>query len=213
LALYVEVTNNHSGVVGRAGYLFDPGQTKTVKVAASRANELLDAPFLDTNIVSADSFSEVPKGYEVDANATKAAKECAKDIGVDILAVQGTGRGGQVTKDDVERHAKSAGAVAKEDRDHYLELHKAGGGSATVTTLDPLDAQLAAQHEALEELQRREAELRSRDVDDAEAGGSAPPSQTADSALPGESPSPPADVERSEEVQVNQPGSQPPKET
>ena len=207
MALFIEVTNSSDGIRGRAGYRFDPGQTKTVKVAASRANELLDAKDLDTTIVGADSFAEIPKGHSVQANATQAAQRFAEEKGVDLFSVQGTGKGGQVTKDDVENFASRAGSAAKTDRDHYLDLHKAGGGSAHVTTLDPLDAQLAAQHEALEELLRREAELRTQPGSVDEPGA---PSQQGDEA---ETPTPPADVERNEEVQggVN-PGSQEPKE-
>lgn len=213
MALYVEVTNTLSGVVGRAGYRFDPGETKTVKVAASRANEVLDAPFLTTKVVSADSFSEIPPGIEVDVNATDAAKKSAKDKGVDILAVQGTGKSGQVTKDDVEEFATAAGSAIKEDRDHYLDLHKAGGGSANVTTLDPLDAQLAAQHEALEELQRAEAALRAGQPGSKDVEGA--PSQTADATTTTESPSPPADVTRAREIAETpppNPGTQEPNE-
>ncbi len=205
MALYVEVTNVHSaGSVGRAGYSFKQGETKTGKVAASRANELLDTPLLSCTIVGADSYAEVPQGHDVDANATDAAKKHASNKGVDIFALQGTGKDGQVTKDDVDRFLQSAGSTVKTDRDHYLELHQAGGGSATVTTLDPLDQQLAAQHEALEELEKADAELRASQPGSA-GGGESPPSQIADADDGPQSPSPPADVQRAEETQGENP--------
>jgi pyruvate dehydrogenase E2 component (dihydrolipoamide acetyltransferase) len=45
------------------------------------------------------------------ALATPAVRRIAKELGVDINRVQGTGRGGRVTASDVENHAGSGGAA------------------------------------------------------------------------------------------------------
>eukprot|EP00922_Rhytidocystis_sp_ex-Travisia-forbesii_P069220 GHVS01103274.1.p1 GENE.GHVS01103274.1~~GHVS01103274.1.p1 ORF type:complete len:464 (-),score=61.73 GHVS01103274.1:463-1854(-) len=44
--------------------------------------------------------------------AIPAARRLAKELGVDISMVKGTGRGGRITKDDVEAHAKGGAAPA-----------------------------------------------------------------------------------------------------
>lgn len=203
--------------MGRGGYRFDPNKTKTVMVAASRANELLDTPLLDTKVVSADSFAELPPGVEIDINATDAAKRTAQERGVDLMAVEGSGKGGQITKEDVIHFATAGGELNKTDRDHYLELHKAGGGSATVTTLDPVEMQAMAQHQALEELQAAERELRATQGGTAhDAAPSVGPDQTSElgQQQDASSPSPPVDVLRAgEEQHDNQPGAQEPKES
>jgi pyruvate/2-oxoglutarate dehydrogenase complex dihydrolipoamide acyltransferase (E2) component len=194
LALYIEVTNSQAGVVGRAGYRFDPGETKTVMVAASRANELLDTNLLDTKIVSADNPQEVPEGHSVDVNATDAAKRTARQNGVDIAAVQGSGQGGSVTKDDVERFVSEGGELVKSDRDHYMDLHRAGGGTSAATTLDPKEELIRAQHEAIEALQRADAELRRTQAGENDPPAADEPSQPYQEEVIGQQPSPPVDV-------------------
>jgi pyruvate/2-oxoglutarate dehydrogenase complex dihydrolipoamide acyltransferase (E2) component len=154
MALTLDVTNTHSGAVSRAGYLFEAGETlEGIEVDVSRLHELTDAPTLDVTIVAADSSTEIPEGVNVKPRASDAALKAAEDQGVDIWAVDGSGKDGQVTKDDVARYAADPANKAQTLEDHYLELHRLGGGTSEVTSLSDPDEQRAAMEKSIQELE------------------------------------------------------------
>lgn len=57
------------------------------------------------------SWSRIIKGNEettfVNPNATQGALDAAAELGVDLASVSGTGKGGKITKADVEAIANS----------------------------------------------------------------------------------------------------------
>ncbi len=65
--------------------------------------------------------------------ATPAVRRLAKDKGIDINTIQGTGRGGRVTASDVERAAQSGGRAAKAPAPKAREAASGGGAIAAVS--------------------------------------------------------------------------------
>jgi 2-oxoisovalerate dehydrogenase E2 component (dihydrolipoyl transacylase) len=62
-------------------------------------------------------------------------RKLAKDLGVDLGAIAGSGEGGVITRDDVEQAAASLGAVAEEAADATAAVEETEIGRATVTRL------------------------------------------------------------------------------
>lgn len=58
---------------------------------------------------TADTQATAPTAETVEVNATEGAVEAADELGVDLASVEGTGKGGKVTKADVESHAANNG--------------------------------------------------------------------------------------------------------
>lgn len=208
MALQIKVTNTSSGVIGRAGYRFDPGESKLIEVAVARANEVLDAKNLDCEITGADAITEVPKGYSINVNASDAAQRKARELGVDVLEVRGTGKDGAIKVEDVE---KAAGDAPLDRHEHWMNVHRLGGGTSEVSTLSPHDEQIAAQHRALEDLHRREARQR-REAGVVDEPG-AQPDQTGLVDEPASQPSPPVEATQPSPGNVEDEADQPNKTT
>lgn len=106
--LEVKVTNNHDRLVGRVNHAFAPGENDPVKVPASRIGELTGCKYFDVVVVGADNKAEIPSGVAVAYDATDEAVELARKTGVDISALEGSGKDGKVLVSDV----KSAAATS-----------------------------------------------------------------------------------------------------
>jgi pyruvate/2-oxoglutarate dehydrogenase complex dihydrolipoamide acyltransferase (E2) component len=154
MALTVEVTNGAAVEIGRVGYVFEPGEPKECKdVPSSRINELTDHPDLTVEVISADSPNEIPPGVEYRVNATPDAKELAKDKGIDILSLKGSGKNGRVTKQDVEKAVK---AETGESGGGNLEGSSAVPGSGP-STHSSEEAQRAAERADAERIRGADA--------------------------------------------------------
>lgn len=104
MALTVSVTNNEKFDVYRVGYLFAAGETKEVEgVPVSRLNELTQCAYLSTVVVAADSQNEIPPGVDLQVNATTEAEELARQVGIDLFGIRGSGKNGRIVKGDVEK--------------------------------------------------------------------------------------------------------------
>ncbi|MBQ71372.1 MAG: dienelactone hydrolase [Planctomycetaceae bacterium] len=68
------------------------------------------------------------------ALATPAVRRIARDLGVDIDRVQGSGRGGRVTASDVHAFAAMDGAAAPAARHHAEETDRAVATATTIAT-------------------------------------------------------------------------------
>ncbi|MBC02273.1 MAG: hypothetical protein CMJ34_03070 [Phycisphaerae bacterium] len=68
------------------------------------------------------------------ALATPAVRRIARELGVDIDRVRGSGRGGRVTASDVHSHAAMDGAAAPAARHNAEETDRAVATAATITT-------------------------------------------------------------------------------
>jgi 2-oxoisovalerate dehydrogenase E2 component (dihydrolipoyl transacylase) len=68
-------------------------------------------------------------------------RKLAKDLGVDLGAIAGSGEGGVITRDDVEQAAASLGAAAEEAADATAAVEGTGAGRATVTRLPAQSAE------------------------------------------------------------------------
>ena len=68
-------------------------------------------------------------------------RKLAKDLGVDLGAIAGSGEGGVITRDDVEQAAASLGAAAEEAADATAAVEETGAGRATVTRLPAQSAE------------------------------------------------------------------------
>lgn len=122
----LKVTNNEDFDVGRGGHHF-PALSQDIEVTVQhyRAKEITACSYLSTVIVGAEqgpqqeavkafakALAESSPNAEVDEEsflpeATKAAKEKAEELGVDLAEVQGTGDEGKITVKDVKNAASN----------------------------------------------------------------------------------------------------------
>jgi pyruvate dehydrogenase E2 component (dihydrolipoamide acetyltransferase) len=90
--------------------------------------------------------------------ATPAVRKYAREKGVDLSLIQGTGRHGQITREDVDRALRAAASEASEGS-------KEAGTKATATVLqEPVPATAAAQQASREEDAAREHRVPLRGV-------------------------------------------------
>lgn len=172
-----EVTNTGAGLIGRVGYSFEPGESKTVEVDPSQFPELYQHPSLSVVVTHYDSPTEVPEnasdhGVEVKINATDAALRRANEGGLDISQVQGTGQGGRVKESDVDQALSETGA-----RDPHV-FARDFIPEGKVSTLDSEEAQREARLAAQRNL--RETALTGRPESEGEPraeGEASEPSQ------------------------------------
>jgi pyruvate/2-oxoglutarate dehydrogenase complex dihydrolipoamide acyltransferase (E2) component len=140
--LTVEVTNTLGREVFRAGHLFSAdAKGVSVEIDPNRLAELTDCAHLEAKITGADSLAEIPPGAPIEANATPEAYQLARDAGLNVFALKGTGSGGRVLLSNVEK-ALSGGDSSDGVGD--------GGGGEAVTTDDPLEYQRRVAEEAIE---------------------------------------------------------------
>jgi pyruvate dehydrogenase E2 component (dihydrolipoamide acetyltransferase) len=88
-------------------------QPPTTKPTAPVAKPITPLPKPQGTTATSTPTEQIPKPREI--LATPATRKLARDLGVDLALVQGTGRGGRVSDEDVERFkqlGKSAAAVA-----------------------------------------------------------------------------------------------------
>jgi len=60
-----------------------------------------------SRIADATVVEEKPESYYEDISTTGAAADLADELGVDLSTVEGTGKGGRITKADVEAAANA----------------------------------------------------------------------------------------------------------
>jgi len=60
-----------------------------------------------SRIADATAVEEKPECYYEDISTTGAAADLADELGVDLSTVEGTGKGGRITKADVEAAANA----------------------------------------------------------------------------------------------------------
>lgn len=149
MTVRADVSNTSDVVIGRAGYRFDPGQTREgCEFSASQLPEVYQHPDLTVSVVSADSPGELPDdpevwGIEIGIKANKAAQDLADEHGVNLFGVEGTGSGGQILKSDVEEAAIEAGSTGSAGRDFIPDE-----GSFEATTFDSPEDQAVANERA-----------------------------------------------------------------
>jgi len=117
----VEIPSPKKGTVlklmAKEGEVVKVGQTllvigekgeQTVTTASTRlsAEAPMSAPAKAQGVASAPSASVAKRSQEI--LATPATRKLARDLGVDLLLLQGTGPGGRITDEDVQRFKKSA---------------------------------------------------------------------------------------------------------
>ncbi len=109
----VDVAADQAGVLGKIarqeGETVHPGDVLAVLDEVS--NSATAAPVADPRPVSTPSPSSVA---EMDRpHASPVARRLAEEHGLDLARVEGTGTGGRVTREDVERHLDAAPPVAR----------------------------------------------------------------------------------------------------
>jgi len=113
-------------IVGSVLVTYEVGGTKPAKAKAPAAAEPVTAPAeredagsvvgsMDTGLTVSDRFThhaeETVKTAPGKAVATPAVRRVARELGVDINLVPGTGRGGRVTAGDVEAFSSGTGVA------------------------------------------------------------------------------------------------------
>ena len=110
----VDVAADQAGVLGKIsrqeGETVHPGDVLGVLDDAAQPSSKTIAPPAESRPTSAadsrpTSLSETPSATEMDRpHASPVARRLAEEHGVDLGTVEGTGTGGRVTREDVERH-------------------------------------------------------------------------------------------------------------
>lgn len=143
----VEVPSPYAGRVARihatAGAMVKVGDALVTIETESEDAVSADGSASDGRPV--DSVDEVPAPLAGTARATPAVRALAKDLGVDVSGLDGTGPDGRITREDVERAARGVPSPAS---------RASTSGAATV---DPSD-----EKRELSPLQRTAAERLSR---------------------------------------------------
>lgn len=81
---------------------------------ASTFNRADDSPGVEAAVATPPpASSATPIGPDHEIRATPTARRVARTLGIDLSGVTGTGRGGRISVEDVERAAKSPGTPAR----------------------------------------------------------------------------------------------------
>jgi 2-oxoglutarate dehydrogenase E2 component (dihydrolipoamide succinyltransferase) len=121
----VDVAADQAGVLGKIarqeGETVHPGDVLGVlddATANAQSRPKTDAPAAETPASStadarpASASASPPSATELDRpHASPVARRLAEEHGVDLTGVEGTGTGGRVTREDVERHLAPAAAA------------------------------------------------------------------------------------------------------
>ena len=124
LTLNSPYTGKVTKLHGKAGDIIKVGDVLTTFDAGGKAATVVEAEKKDSGtVVGTLSDNEVVEVIRP-VQATPAVRTLAKQTGIDLARVEGTGPGGRITKEDVERAATKTAQQANVEADTYGSVEK-----------------------------------------------------------------------------------------